>query len=390
MSLLTGGKVIFTAIGAYCEQFIDELMHDRIKIGNIRNEKGMIYAEADRADYLRIAKISRKYGVRVRVYRRKGAYFKLRRLKKRPGLLIGAFVSVCMVLTLRLFVWHIDIHGNSEITDDQMLLMLEGYGFTAGAVANDTDALNAERNIMMSTDNISWINIEVNGSRADVYMHERGVPDIADSDISTPCNIVASRTGVIADTSVNSGKLMYEKGSGVAKGSVIVSGVVSSGNTVILVHSDAKIIAEFTEKPEFSMKYTTYEKVPEGETFTHKQLMLLGMVFSKDALPDTSDTLCAESTEELSLFGIKLPVKIKTDVFTKYREVPVTRKRADVERILESRLEMYKFNFLKDYEILDVQKELVDDGDGMTLKAEIKLRGEIGVKQSIYDHSGIS
>ena len=240
----------------------------------------------------------------------------------------------------------------------------------------------------MSSDNIKWINIEVNGSRADVYLTENddGMPG-DDIDMMTPCNIVAARTGVIVDADVISGKMQYEKGSGVAEGSVIVSGAVSSGDSLILVHSEAKVIADFTENVEFSMDYTTTEKVPTGDTFTERQLMLFGMVFplGGDAA-DTRNTVCTEKTEVCRLWGAELPIKIKTASYTQYRDVTITRKAEDVERILESRLEMYEYNFLKEYEILDTEKELTFDDDGAVLKARIKLRGDIGVKQPIYRH----
>ena len=269
----------------------------------------------------------------------------------------------------------------------QILGMLEQNGFTAGVYANDTNALSAERRMMMSTDKIKWINIEVNGSRADVYLTENNSGKSADIDTKTPCNIVAARTGVIVDADVVSGKMQYEKGSGVAEGSVIVSGTVSSGDGVILVHSEAKVIADFTEDVEFSMDYTTTEKVPSGKTYTDRQLMLFGMVFPLGGdIADTGNMVCTESTEVCRLWGIELPIKIKTASYTQYKDITVTRKAEDVQRILESRLEMYEYNFLKGYEILGTEKDLSFDDNGGVLKAHIKLRGDIGVKQPIYQH----
>ena len=376
--------MVFRAFGAYCEKYINDLFAHKLLLKDVRNENNIIYAETAVKDYPFIAGLARKYGVRTSVVKRKGLYFRLAPLKKRPGLIAGIIVSSVMVLVLRLFVWHIEIHGNNRLTDDQILTMLEPYGFTAGAYANGTDALTAERNILMSTDDISWINIEVNGSRADVYLNEND--DITDTaDIKTPCNIVASRTGVITDTDVTAGKLIYEKGSGVAKGSVIVSGAVSSGDTLILVHSSAKIIADFTDDVEFEADYSTVEKVPSEESFTHRQLMLLGIVIPLDGNnSDTANTICTESVQEISLFGFPLPIKIKTEQYNRYTDVCVTRRTDDLKRILESRLEMYICNFCRDYEVLGTEKTYEETDSGLKLKARIDLRGDIGVEKTIY------
>ena len=384
--MILGGKVRFSAFGAYCEKFIDELIERKIKISGISAENGIIYADVGVHSYPAVAKLSRDYGVRVRVKERKGAYFRYSRFRKRPGLIIGTFLGVFLVLLLRCFVWHIEIHGNEELTDSYILSLLEQNGFTSGVYANGTDALSAERGILMVSDKIKWINIEVNGSRADVYLSEQVSTAQNEVDLKTPCNIVADRSGILVDAKVDSGKLMYENGSGFAEGSVLVSGAVNSGDTVIFVHSDAEITAEFYDDVEFSMDLTTTEKVPTGEKFTRTQLMLLGMVIY-DSFGDesTENTICDESVRELSLFGLKLPVKIKTDTFTRYRDENVTRRQEDVIKILNSRLEMYRFNFLKEYERLDTVTYLEDNGDSITLRAHIKLRGNIGVKKPIYE-----
>lgn len=381
------GTVTFSVIGAYCEEYINDIFEQGISISNIRNTENIIYADIDMKYYPIAAKLSRKYGVRVRIVNKKGMYFRLSGIKKRPGLVLGIMVSAAMVFTLRLFIWHIDVHGNNTLTDEQVLSMIENYGFTAGVFANSTDALDAERKIMLSSDRIKWINIEVNGSRADVYLSERDIGNDADIDYKTPCNIVASRSCVITDTDVTSGKLMYEKGSGVAEGSVIVSGFVSSGEALILVHSDAEIIGEFTETPEFSMNYTTVEKVPSDNTFTHRQLMILGIVLPLDNNAEhTENTVCTETTEQCTLFGVEMPFRLRTETYRGYIETTVTRSPDDIRRNLDRQLEQYTNNFLKQYEILDTEKNYEETSEGIILKTKITLKGNIGVKKPIYEH----
>ena len=381
------GIVPFSMIGAYCEDLINELTENGTELSEIRNKENIIYADTAAVNYPAVAKLSRKYGVRVRVKNRAGAYFRLAAFRQRPGLIAGVFVSAAMVLTMRLFVWHIEIHGNNVLSKDHILGLLEQNGFTAGVLANNTDALSAERNIMLASDKIRWINIEVNGSRADVYINENDDPERPEVDMKTPCNIVASRAGVIAETNVTSGKLMCEPGSGVAEGSVLVSGAVSSGTSLILVHSDAEIIAEFNEEKRFAADYTTTEKVPADEMFTHRQMMIFGIVIPLDGnAADTANTFCTESTEQCRIAGFDIPVRIKTETYRKYKEITVTRTSHDVRKQLEQRLELYINNFLREYELIDIAKTYEETETGLALNAVIKLRGNIGVKKPIYEH----
>lgn len=381
------GTVTFSIIGAYCEEFLSDLISRRIKLNNIRSESGIIYAETGVGKYPKIARISKKYGVRTRVTERHGLYFRIRNFTKRPGLIVGLLVSALIVNILRMYVWNIVIHNNNELTNDYILGVLESYGITAGVPSEDTNTLETERMIMLKNDRINWINIEINGSRADVYISENNREPGTEIDFMTPCNIIAAKTGIITDTDVSSGKLLYEPGSGVAEGSVVVSGAVSSEDSTILVHSEGKIIAEFSEDVKFGLDYTTTEKVPTDETFEHRQLMLLGMVFPLDSNDsDTANTVCREQTEQCSLWGIELPIKIKTETYTRYTDKQVTRTEDDVRKQLESRLEMYEFNFLDRYDILDTEKNYEITDSGAVLSAHIKLRGDIAVKQPIYEH----
>ncbi len=380
------GTVTFSMIGAYCEKYIGELFSRKIKLKNIRSEKGILYADIGVHDYPAAARLSGKYGVRTRVLTRRGAYFRIRKLGSRPGLIAGILISAAVVMILRLFVWNIQIHGNNELSDEYILGLLEEQGITAGVLANNTNTLEAERRIMMKTDRIKWINIEINGSRADVYLNEASESSDNDIDFMTPCNIVAAHTGVIVDSDISSGNMLYENGSGVAEGSVIVSGTVSSGTSTVLVHADGSVIAEFYDEPQFSMDFTTVEKVLSGESFTRRQIMILGMVFPLDGGENVSDAICSPETVQLSVAGIEIPVKIRTETYTRYEEVTVTRKTEDVRRILEQQLELYTDNFLKKYEILDTEKNYNISDTGIVLKARIKLRGDIAVKQPIYTH----
>lgn len=381
------GIVTFSIIGAYCEEFLNDLLSHKIRLTNIRSADGILYATSSVGNYPRIARSSKKYGVRTRVTGRHGLYFNIRNIRGRPGLIIGILISALIVNILRLYIWNIVVHDNEELTNDYILEMLDSYGITAGTLANEANTLETERLIMLTNDKINWINIEINGSRADIYLSENSRKTSNEIDFMTPCNIVATRTGVIIESDVSSGKMLYEPGSGVAAGSVIVSGAVSSGESTILVHSEGKIIAEFIEEVDFAMDYTTTEKVPTGDSFTQRQLMLLGMVFPLDTNDtDKKDTLCSEQTEQCKLWGIELPIRIRTETYTKYKDIQVTRTEDDVRKLLENKLEMYRFNFLNSYEILDTEENYEITDTGAVLHAKIRLKGDIGVKQPIYEH----
>lgn len=381
------GRVEISIFGAYCEDFLNELFERSIILRNITTKDGIIYAVARKGDYRKIAALSRLFNVRVRVVRKRGIVFRLTPFKKRAGILLGIIASCITILILERHIWHIEVHNNSKITEAQLLTMLEKYGVTLGVVSTDIDGHGIELKLQRELDDLGWIHLDINGSRMDVYISETNFPEEPEISLKTPCNIVSERDGVIVETEVYSGELLHKKGSGIAKGSVIVSGTVNdSAGNILLTHSSGKIIADFTEKLELYMPFTTIEKETTGKTETEKQLMLFGFSFPLySEQVSRENKLCHEEIESFSFFEMELPWKMKTSVFEEYREITVTRTDKDVMRLLEQQIEMYCNDVFKEYEVRDISKNYYREENGIKLIADITLRGEIGKQQVIYE-----
>ncbi len=380
------GKVVISILGAYCEEFLNELFRRKIQLRNIKKRDGIIYATVRRSDYKAIASLSADYCVRVRVVKKKGLYFRLYRYRNRTGVLAGLIFTCIAVLILEKYIWHIEIHNNNRITDAQLLTQLEKHGITLGTLSEEMDTSKAELKLKREFDNIGWINIEINGSRADVYMSEAQFAEEPEIDLKTPCNVISEKDAVIVETEVYSGKLLHTKGSGIAKGSVIVSGTIDDGSgNVILSHSNAKIIGEFTEKLDIYMPFTTLEKELTGNTETEKQLMIFGFNFKLYNDPVSRENkICREEIDNFNFFGMQLPWRVKTSTFDEYKEITVTRTDKDVIKLLDQQIELYCKDIYRDYELIDTEKSFFRDETGIRLTAELKFRGDIGKQQVIY------
>lgn len=380
------GKIEISIIGAYCEDFISELFKRGIRLKSVGNKSGVIYATARRTDYLSIARIARNYGVRVRVTRKIGSYYRIRRIKKKEGVILGLIITSFAVLTLQRFVWDINISGNVNISDNFIINQLNLNGISIGSIAYNIDTELTERRILNAVSNIGWINIDINGSRVDVEISELGQEIRPDIDNKIPCNVIAAKTGVILETEVYSGNLLYEKGSGVSEGSVIVSGIVNDGaDNILLTHANAKIIAEFKEEIEFTEYYKSIERQPTDNTIVQNELKLFGFVLPLyNEKAESENMVCKEETKSFYILGFELPWQIKTNTYTEYKDVLVERKSEDAERLALQQLEIYCLNIYDEYEIVNVDKSVYRNENGVTVKAVVTLKGNIAVQQEIY------
>lgn len=379
------GNVTFSVIGAYGEEFITALIQQGIVLKNIRSKGGIIYADASKQDYLIIARTSRNFGVRTRVCKRKGIYFRVRCYRSRFGLVIGSIAGLFLILILQRFIWKIEVHGNEKLSENQVIQLLSLNNVEIGSYSPAVDVNAVEVDIKRRIPDIAWMSVELNGSKLSVYINEADFPETPVIPQSTPCNVVAAKSGVILETQVYSGTLLYPKGSGVAEGSVVVSGAVDdvAGN-ISITHANAKIIAEFTETVEFFMPYTTMEKQKTGLVEYERELMLFGFVFPLDSENiDRANKICTEETQAFELFGLKLPWTVKTNTYTEYEDISVTRKSSDIERILTRQLDDYCENFFGEYELVNTRKSIRADETGVYLHADVILRGNIAVQREI-------
>lgn len=386
------GIIQIVAIGAYIEDFLSDFMKSGIIVYEVKNINGEVYMSVRRVDYKIIAGLARKHQVRVRVYKKNKKYLNLHNKSKYLGVLTGLLMTMLLVTISGKFILKINVYGNDSISEQQILQSIAEKGVFIGAYSDSIETNSAELNAKLSLKDISWINIEINGSRADVFVNEGENVNKPEISVKTPCNVIASRDGVIVETQVYSGTLLYSAGSGVSEGSVIISGVVNDGaDNLIITHANGKIIAEFTETVQFRQNFRTTEKIQQSEEELEKELLLPGVVIPlTPRVENTNNKICKEFINKCQAFGITLPWSVKTNIYTLYEETEVNRTYEDCNRLLQQKLELYCQNFYDEYEILDVRQNLVYDDDGITMSAEIKLRGDIAAQQEIMRKNNIS
>ncbi len=378
-------KIRISVIGAYVEEYLTELIKSGVKLSQVNNKNGVVYFFINRIEYKKVARLGRLYNLQVKINKKNKLKYDKIINKKHTGLIIGIIIISFVLIISQKFVWRINIYGNDELSENLIKKTIAEHGIFLGAYSDRINSNNVENAVKLDLKEISWINIDINGSRIDVYLNEGKSVTKPEISMQTPCNVIASHDGVIIETEVYSGTLMYNKGSGISKGSILVSGVVNDGaNNLILTHANAKIIAEFTETVKFRKEFTSIERKTKDNKEIEKELMIMGFVIPiTERVSNTENKTCKEYTEKINIVGLTLPFIIKTNEYSEYEEIEVTRTIQDVNKILEQEINDYCKNFFYDFDVLDINKNISYDDKGITVVAQIKLKGDIAVKQEI-------
>ncbi len=375
------GWVEFSGIGGFQESFISELLEKGIRLKRVSISGGRLSGVISPLDYRTAAAASRRYGVRIRAGKRKGLYFTALRYSRRAGLYAGLMVFFLILSIGKATVADIRITGSAP--EAQIIQILEECGITRGAPSHGLDLSRAERRILLEVEDVAWVDVSVSGSRVSVTVEEAvPMPEMLTSDV--PCNLVATRDAMVVEAVVRKGTLITQVGSGVQRGGLIVSGtIVDGGEHLLYRHASADIIGEFAETREFFVPYNETIRIPDGEKTEFRYL-----VFQDDVYPlffgnaFVEDALYTEYTQIPQLLR-GTPISIRTGVFTKYRDVEITRTDDDCLAEFRKQKSAFEVNFYSEFEIVSAIEKCFPEENGIRFEIDYTLRGNIAEEQLI-------
>ena len=251
-----------------------------------------------------------------------GLPLRLRRYGKRYGLFAGALFCAALLFLSGLVVWDIRIDGERRLEEEEVLFTLAECGLQTGVFRRGLDIDTLENRVMIVSDDISWISINLIGTVAQVEIRESEIPPEEPLPYAAS-NLIAKKDGQIAYFENVRGNVVTEVGDVVRKGELLVSGLYDSPLWgVRTCRSEGKVIAATEEVLRSEISYRYHKKVYTGERFTEKSLIFFGKEIKffgncRNCPPDC-DTIEREEIFTLSS-GARLPLGIRTVSREPYR-----------------------------------------------------------------------
>ncbi len=333
-----------------------------------RTENGVVIL-CPKRDGSALCRILRQKNIEFTVLADRGIHLFFQRTRLRPGLYLGFFCFLFLILFSTQFVFDIRISGNTVLTDTEVLEELAVQGFSPGSYLPKTDIEALCNRVVLHSDNISWISVNILGTVAHVEIKERKSKPTPTPDSTLSC-LVAARDGVIVGFDCTTGKIAVNVGETVKKGQLLVNGVTDTALGTYYGNAAGAVRAR--TKREISITIPKSEQVICGyeRTEVKKSIIFLGKtikIFTKGGnLPSSCDTMRVE-TKQLSLTPeLLLPIFVETTYYATpvYTEVSYTAQQA--ERLaLEAYLE--KCKQIPDLQILSCTTRWEEGEEGYTL-----------------------
>lgn len=262
----------------------------------------------------------------------------LLKYKSRYGIAAGVLIFFLINFFAPMYVWDIRVSGNSTMTEAEVRDELSAVGFDLGYRIGKEDVDRITNAVLLSSDKIAWMAINMNGSVAYVKIREKiEKASEFETDSHAYSNMVATRNGVIERIEVLRGKSVVDVGQSVSEGDLLISGVIESTHgEVRLENAIGKIYATTSRDFSVNIPLTYEKKILSDSVCTSKTLKFFSdeiTFFKKDGKTDEN---CVKIKEEssLSFFGLpSLPIGIISELESRYKTVSVTRSYEEASEI---------------------------------------------------------
>ncbi len=337
------GYVEFEARGVFFEKFLNLCTQKGIKIFEPTRKDELLFGYVFAKDYKKLKKPAKKSGIRVRVKRKFGLPFFISRYRHRLGIVAGIVVFLSVLTILSNFVWAIEVVGTETVDEQEIVSQLEELGLKIGSYIPSIDIRKLEDRLMLKSDDVAWIGININSSVAQIQIHERVKSPEFTVDNDKACDVVASEGGLIKYMEVYDGQPQVAVGDVVFDGQLLVSGIIEDvkGHTT-LKHARAKILALVWEDTEIVVDMVQKYKVDTGEKKVLNTLVAFGvkipLYFSDKADFDYYEE---RSVVPLSILGFELPISVHRRVLVGCEEYSETLSEAVAKKKAFEELELY-------------------------------------------------
>ncbi len=369
------GKLRVEVGGVFAERILNLCAHNGITIWAIRRKNDKIIFYITVRDFRALRVIVRKTGIRPHIVKKRGWPFIVKRYSRRYGALCGAAMFFIILQFLSLFVWNINISGNTTIPDEIILNACRDIGIREGVRASSLDANRLKLKLLGEVDGLAWAAINIEGCALTVDVTEAAKKEPNNTD---PCNLTANANGIIRKIEVSDGKSLVRVGDSVAEGQLLVSGIYEykNGNTA-LVHSEGIIIAEVSESISATVPLKQEINVLSNKKSRRYTLSFFGLKVPLYLGEFGEEYLRDDELNRLESGENYLPIYMHKSVFRKVRKQEITLSPESAAQLAREELDKH----IDGMEVLSKEESISENNDSVTVTYDIVTQRDIAKEE---------
>lgn len=315
-------------------RFLNATAKSGFAMWGYERKSGMPIACCHAGDYKRLRPLARRCRVRLHCTEKSGMPFKLLRLRRRKGMLLGFACAVALYAFLGSFVWGVTVRGEDTITARQILLAAHNNGVYVGADKKSFTPRLAAHGIIADIPKLKWASVNTNGCFAEISVSERvETPNVTDD--TKLSNIFAARAGTVCAIEAQHGRPEVKLGDTVAAGDLLISGLyretpdpyspVPEKPFQSLGAARGSIIAETYREFTVHVSAEKSEYIPTGEKKINTFVNIFGISIPLGINTQPKGNFRAYSKmKTVSALGTELPLSVTREIYEYTKQVSKT------------------------------------------------------------------
>lgn len=364
------GYVYVSVEGFYIEKVINICKKNNIELINLdRKSNTIIYVGIRVKDFRDLSKIAKENKCRMKIVKKSGMPFVVKRYRKRKYFFIALLVLWLLIIGLSKFIWNIEIIGEGDVYSERILNIVKEEGIEIGKLKKHVNLDKVINRIRLENDDISWVGIKMCGTNVKIEIIKTDVkPEVVKE--NEFCNIVAKKDAVIENINAQNGIPKVMQGDVVKKGDVLIDGVIEGKYTEPRkVHSIGEVKGKVWYKENVRVYYKQVKKIQTGnkeEKYAVKLNKIKINFFKKLSKFEIYDKI--RTDKKLKIFSnLYLPIQIEKDTFyeLKEEEIEYTADEAKKQAIEEAKIKLKEKignsgDIINEYINTDENEEYID------------------------------
>ena len=221
------GTARVTVAGLFPERVINLCAQNSVEFWGVDwRDEHWVSMTVRRKGLSELEELARRVDCEIVVGERHGLAEFARIFRNRYGFLVGLALTLCAVTVLSQFVLTIEITGNETVPDEVILRQLQRFGVYPGAFGPGLDRRQIEQEILLDLKELSWMTINLKGTRAEVQVREaQKAPERINE--SGFFHVVSDADGIVTHVEAELGDAVVKEGDTVGVGEVLISGTVT-------------------------------------------------------------------------------------------------------------------------------------------------------------------
>ena len=286
------------------QELLDRLIQVGVTIRDLRRAENRIRFCCPARQYRTVARIARSFGGRSRVLRRKGVYFRLRRLLRRTGIWFGLFCFTILLFWSQQFVWGMRFPGLDTVQRIQAKEVLRREGITEGVRVSEALLTAGETALVQQQIGFGWASLNFEKGRLSVETAPaEPIPAIQ---TAQAMDLTARTDGTITSIRVDAGTALVHVGDVVPKGTVLIAANRADRQGEPVVGQAAGcVMAHFVWETQWDQPLEYTSRQPQGKMQTCRSLQLAGKTWKRPEQRISGTAVIRH--EPLQWMGLPLP-----------------------------------------------------------------------------------